>query len=84
MCARISKSNISFWASKIANNKRRDLRVNRVLRTRNWVVIRIWEHQLRGDGAGAVKKFAVLDDLLPGLVRNPALFLAARCTVGLS
>jgi DNA mismatch endonuclease (patch repair protein) len=33
-----------FWRDKIAGNRRRDQRVNRLLRGKGWTVIRIWEH----------------------------------------
>src|SRR3954469_7146062 len=40
------KSNVAFWATKIARNRWRDRRVNRYYRRRGWTVIRFWEHQL--------------------------------------
>jgi len=41
------KSNRTFWRDKLAGNKTRDRRVNRVLRSARWQVIRIWECALR-------------------------------------
>lgn len=41
------KTNAAFWREKIAANKARDRRVNRMLRERGWAVIRVWEHELR-------------------------------------
>jgi DNA mismatch endonuclease (patch repair protein) len=41
------KGNRAFWKNKIANNKLRDRRVNRTLRSAKWRVLRIWEHALR-------------------------------------
>jgi len=41
------QGNAAFWAKKLAGNKARDRRVNRVLRRRGWRVLRIWEHSLR-------------------------------------
>lgn len=39
-------NNRPFWQRKLHNNKLRDLRVNRELRTQGWLVLRIWEHDL--------------------------------------
>ena len=39
-------SNCAFWEKKLAANKARDRRVNRVLRKEGWHVLRIWEHEL--------------------------------------
>jgi len=41
------KANAAFWRKKIEGNRARDRRVNRALRGRGWVVIRIWEHELK-------------------------------------
>ena len=41
------QGNAGFWARKLAGNKARDRRVNRVLRRHGWRVVRIWEHALR-------------------------------------
>lgn len=40
------KTNARFWRNKIATNKARDRKVNRVLRAKSWKVIRVWEHEL--------------------------------------
>jgi DNA mismatch endonuclease, patch repair protein len=39
-------TNRAFWRNKLAENRGRDRRVNRLLRSRNWRVLRFWEHQL--------------------------------------
>jgi len=39
-------SNRGFWTKKLAANKARDCRVNRILRMKGWLVVRIWEHDL--------------------------------------
>jgi len=36
----------TFWIEKIDSNRRRDRRVGRLLRSRGYSVIRIWEHAL--------------------------------------
>ena len=43
---RIPKTNRAFWARKVAANRKRDRWVNRVLRSKGWMVIRIWESEL--------------------------------------
>ena len=40
------KNNRVFWQRKLSANKRRDRVVNQTLRSANWLVIRIWEHEL--------------------------------------
>ncbi len=42
-CNRPSKSNRTFWKSKIVSNRRRDTRVARRLRNEGWSVLRVWE-----------------------------------------
>jgi DNA mismatch endonuclease (patch repair protein) len=39
-------TNSQFWEEKLETNKKRDRRVNRVLRNDGWRVIRVWEHEL--------------------------------------
>lgn len=36
-----------FWRRKIAENRRRDKRVQRYLKYRGWRVIRFWEHEVQ-------------------------------------
>jgi DNA mismatch endonuclease (patch repair protein) len=40
------KNNRAFWQRKLSANKKRDRIVNRTLRQRGWVVLRIWQHEL--------------------------------------
>ena len=37
------KKNKDFWANKLQNNKKRDARVNRILRGEGWSVLRFWD-----------------------------------------
>jgi len=41
------KNNREFWEKKLGANKQRDTLVNRELRKKGWVVLRVWEHELR-------------------------------------
>ena len=40
------KGNRVFWLAKLDANKARDRKVNRLLRSDGWHVLRIWEHDL--------------------------------------
>lgn len=40
------KSNRSFWSEKLAQNKLRDKRQQRVLKALGWQLLRIWEHSV--------------------------------------
>jgi DNA mismatch endonuclease (patch repair protein) len=40
------KANVKFWKEKITGNISRDRRVNRLLRSAGWRVVRIWQHEL--------------------------------------
>lgn len=41
------RTNGSSWQEKIDRNRRRDSRVNRILRRQGWKVVRLWECKLR-------------------------------------
>lgn len=40
------RHNASFWSAKVSGNRKRDRRVNRLLRSAGWRVVRIWECQI--------------------------------------
>lgn len=44
---RIPKTNVEYWQQKIARNKLRDRRSQRLLRQRGMSVWRFWEHDLK-------------------------------------
>lgn len=46
---RTPKSNSSTWRKRIQTNVSRDKRISRSLRSSGWRVLRIWQHDLRGD-----------------------------------
>jgi DNA mismatch endonuclease (patch repair protein) len=46
------------WEAKIAKNIQRDARNRRALRLMGFVVLRIWEHQLKRDPARCVRRIA--------------------------
>ncbi len=39
------RANAAWWAEKLAANRRRDVSTNRRLRSADWHVIRVWEHE---------------------------------------
>jgi DNA mismatch endonuclease (patch repair protein) len=46
-CGHTPRTNRTYWAAKIARNKRRDTATSRTLRALGYRVTRIWECQLR-------------------------------------
>jgi DNA mismatch endonuclease (patch repair protein) len=42
---RPAKKNESFWSTKIAGNKQRDLDTDDQLAEAGWMVVRVWEHE---------------------------------------
>jgi DNA mismatch endonuclease (patch repair protein) len=46
---KIPQSNSAFWRKKIERNRLRDQLVNRTLSANGWIVVRIWQHELRRD-----------------------------------
>lgn len=44
--ARIPRSRVSYWRSKIEGNRDRDCSVSRRLRRDGYSVLRVWEHEL--------------------------------------
>lgn len=49
--ARMPKSRVSFWESKLEGNKARDQRNAQLLRDAGWDVFTVWECQLRDTAA---------------------------------
>jgi len=50
------KTNKAFWAAKIRRNRQRDRQVDRLLKRLGWSVIRVWEHEVRQDLAGVLRR----------------------------
>jgi len=40
------KTNTEYWIKKIRGNRRRDRETRVLLKSRGWIVVRIWEHAL--------------------------------------
>lgn len=49
----------AWWRAKIERNRARDRRQERALRRRGWRVLRVWEHEIRRDAAGAAARVAM-------------------------
>jgi DNA mismatch endonuclease (patch repair protein) len=49
-------SNKSFWRNKMANNIRRDMKVNEILKEQGWHVLRFWEHDVKKDAQKIAQK----------------------------
>ena len=47
--ARLPATRTAYWMAKLAGNRSRDSYVTAKLRRCGWMVIRIWEHQLRSE-----------------------------------
>lgn len=45
-----------FWATKIDTNRRRDAEVTQQLTELGWIVVRVWEHDVKGDVAACVSR----------------------------
>ena len=45
-----------FWRNKINQNRRRDRNTTAFLRRKGWVVIRLWEHNLKIDAENQIRK----------------------------
>ena len=56
VCYSEPKSNIVYWRKKIVENVNRDLNVDAELIKQGWDVIRIWEHDVKNNLAGAITK----------------------------
>jgi DNA mismatch endonuclease, patch repair protein len=49
--ARIPKTRVAFWKTKLTRNLQRDRHVTRALRAAGWTVLRIWECRLTSSHA---------------------------------
>ena len=50
------KANRKYWIKKIERNMERDLENNNYLVSNGYVVLRFWEHEIKKDLAGCIKK----------------------------
>ncbi|MCI4326220.1 MAG: very short patch repair endonuclease [Thermoplasmata archaeon] len=50
------KSHSEFWEGNFAANAERDRRVSRVLRSEGWLVVIVWEHEVRQNSGRAAMR----------------------------
>jgi DNA mismatch endonuclease (patch repair protein) len=55
-CGHLPKTNEAFWKTKIERNKIRDIKTAKTLRDGGLKVIRFWEHELRENVGGCIRK----------------------------
>lgn len=48
-CKKIPKSNREYWVKKISRNQARDIYITKLINARGWVVIRLWECELKSE-----------------------------------
>lgn len=53
---KVPETNRSFWEKKISKNKARDNEVDLLLKNEGWRVLRFWEHEVKFDLLGCVKR----------------------------
>lgn len=58
------RANVDYWDPKLARNVERDGRVDEALAGAGWTVVRLWEHEVRGDLARSV-------EVVESVVRRP-------------
>ncbi|MDR1482539.1 MAG: very short patch repair endonuclease [Synergistaceae bacterium] len=65
------KNNAEYWEKKIARNKKRDASVTAYFQARGWMIIRIWECELKT----STQILACLDRALEKRNKNISLLL---------
>lgn len=68
---RMPKSNKSFWRRKLLRNRSRDRATTKRLRRRGWIVVRLWEHQLRANPASCITRISEALKRTKGTARQP-------------
>lgn len=56
----IPNTNKEFWEKKLNRNVERDEEVNKYYKERGWKLMRIWEHEVKGDLDRVINKIANL------------------------
>lgn len=50
------KSNLAYWVPKIKRNKIRDKQVNKLLKSKGWEVVRVWEYDIHKNIESCLRK----------------------------
>ena len=53
---RVPEDNRDYWEPKLERNKERDRQVKRQLQKQGWTVVRVWDHDLKGEMTSAAGK----------------------------
>ncbi len=53
----LPKRHRQWWKEKLADNVRRDRRIDRILRKNGWSVVRVWEHEEPAKAASRIFRF---------------------------
>jgi DNA mismatch endonuclease, patch repair protein len=53
---KIPKSNVEFWTGKLTRNQERDKEVTEYYKGKGWNILRLWEHEIRGEFESAIQK----------------------------
>lgn len=68
------ETNSEFWRRKLCQNLSRDRRVTEELRKQGWTVLRVWEHELEGEGLMRIVES--IESMVKGFRRS------SRCVEG--
>lgn len=49
------KTNVDYWSAKISRNRERDEAADQALASREWEVVRVWEHEAPGAAADLIE-----------------------------
>lgn len=50
------QTNVAYWKTKIAKNVARDAKVSRLLKTNGWIVLRLWESDVKKKPERCIEK----------------------------
>ncbi|MBI5192510.1 MAG: very short patch repair endonuclease [Nitrospirae bacterium] len=50
------KTNVLYWSNKIDSNRKRDRKVNRLLKKEGWKVVRLWEYEIKNSINKSIRK----------------------------
>ena len=53
---RLPRTNRVYWRTKIANNKKRDKKTNKIYKKIGWKILRFWEHEINNNFAKVIRE----------------------------
>ena len=73
------KSNVEFWNKKLDRNMEKAVEVNAFYNQKGWHILRIWEHENRGDFEATIDKIInVINDAKKSTAQNSLSCLSSR------